>query len=174
MTGKTHIAGGMAACAIVQHWTGVHAEEAMLFIAAGAGGAILPDLCHAGSKIGRRFPLAAGVIRLLFGHRTVTHSLLFLSLAALLLYTYASGYPAIRDGCFIGMISHLILDAATVRGIQLLWPIDLRVRLPLYTRTGSLIEFALFLLLVLTTVAFSDAAVTQAESFIERLPGFPE
>ena len=38
---------------------------------------ILPDICHTQSKIGRRFRLTS-FVRILFGHRTFTHSLLFI------------------------------------------------------------------------------------------------
>lgn len=39
---------------------------------------ILPDICHTQSKIGRRFRLTSFFVRILFGHRTFTHSLLFI------------------------------------------------------------------------------------------------
>lgn len=38
---------------------------------------LLPDICHMRSKIGRRLKLISFIIRLLFGHRTFTHSLIF-------------------------------------------------------------------------------------------------
>lgn len=161
MTGKTHLAGGIAACAMIQHLTDVHSAEAATFMAAGAVGALIPDICHAGSKIGRRFPLLARVVQFLFGHRTVTHSLWFLLVAYALLSAYGGDYPTIRDGLLIGMISHLILDAATVSGIQLLWPLDQKVRLPFYTRTGSLVEYAILILLIATIIWLGEPAAMQ-------------
>lgn len=44
----------------------------------GAVGALIPDICHTQSKIGRRFPILSKAVSSVFGHRTFTHSLLFL------------------------------------------------------------------------------------------------
>jgi inner membrane protein len=74
MTGKTYIMGGVAACVTLANVT--HYDPAIL-TAAGAAGSLLPDICHGGSKIGRKFPILSKVINVLFGHRTFTHSLLF-------------------------------------------------------------------------------------------------
>lgn len=174
MTGKTHIAGGIAACAVIQQLVGLHGTETAMLMVAGAGGALIPDICHAGSKVGRRLPLLARMIRLLFGHRTVTHSLLSLIMVGVLLFSLASDYPAIRDGILIGMMSHLTLDAATVRGIELLWPLRQKVRLPLYTKTGSLTEYILFILFVVAIFWFG-VAVHLPHPFDEVFPfRFPD
>lgn len=169
MTGKTHIVGGIAACAAIEQFTGIHGVEAATFMVAGACGAILPDICHAGSKIGRRFPLLARTISLIFGHRTVTHSLLFMVVVGALLFSYASNYPAVRDGILIGMISHLFLDALTVNGIKLLWPSHQRIRLPFYTRTGSVVEYVLFVLFTAAIFLMGGAALAQIKAILYKL-----
>lgn len=159
MTGKTHIAAGIATCIVLTQVTGLHEADTATLIVGGICGAILPDICHAGSKIGRRFPLLAKVTQLLFGHRTVTHSLLFVIVVWHLLASYGSYVPAMRDGVVIGMISHLVLDAATAGGIALYWPLRQKIRLPLYTKTGSLTEHALFVLCSAIIMWFGSAVL---------------
>lgn len=169
MTGKTHIAGGVAACAVIQQLAGLPGVEAATLMINGAAGALIPDICHAGSKIGRRFPLLAGVVRLLFGHRTVTHSLLFVIVVGAALFSFIPNYSTVRDGLLIGMISHLVLDAATVKGIELFWPFRQKVRLPLYTRTGGLVETILFILFIVT-IFWYGVAVQFPHPFHEIFP----
>ncbi len=115
MTGKTHIMGGIASAAAVAHY---QHYDPTIFIIAGAFGAVLPDICHGGSKIGRRFPLISKVINTIFGHRTFTHSLLFLLLVGYLLTLFTDNSSIIM-GVLVGMVSHFILDAATKNGIKL-------------------------------------------------------
>lgn len=145
MTGKTHLIGGVTAGVAVQYFSDYHSID-LLFLGACTVGSLLPDICHGGSKVGRKLPIISHAVRLIFGHRTVTHSLLFvIALGALLSLTAVS--VSITYGIIIGIASHLLLDAATVRGIELLWPLNIKVRLPLYTHTGGMIEHVLFFVL---------------------------
>ncbi|GAA0607581.1 metal-dependent hydrolase [Virgibacillus siamensis] len=146
MTGKTHLIGGLTAGIAAQYFADYHAQD-LLFLASCTAGALVPDICHGGSKIGRKLPVLSHLIRILFGHRTVTHSLLFMvALGAILSST---PLPAgITAGILIGIASHLLLDAATARGIALLWPLNLKIRLPIYTHTGGLFEQILMALMV--------------------------
>lgn len=82
MTGKTHIMGGVAACVALANVTNY---DPVILTATGAAGALLPDICHGGSKIGRKLPILSKIVNLLFGHRTFTHSLLFLVIVGMLL-----------------------------------------------------------------------------------------
>ncbi len=150
MTGKTHIIAGLAAGEAAQFFSDMFPNNPF-FLGACIIGAIIPDICHTGSKIGRKLPLLSHIIRLLFGHRTVTHSLLFMiALGAVL--SFFSVPTGIRSGLLIGIASHLLLDAATTRGIAFLWPIKLKVRLPLYTRTGGSVEHVFMILITLATL----------------------
>ena len=74
MTGNTHIIGGLAAGLAFAQVTNY---DPVLLAGAGVVGALLPDICHGGSKIGRTFPVVSKIINVLFGHRSFTHSLLF-------------------------------------------------------------------------------------------------
>ncbi|HEU5138471.1 MAG TPA: metal-dependent hydrolase [Bacillales bacterium] len=152
MTGKTHILGGLASSAAAQYFVGFY-PQSLLFFGAGAVGAILPDICHGGSKIGRKIPVLARLISLLFGHRTVTHSLLFVVLLGVLLLKLPIPNE-ISIGILVGVCSHLVLDAATTRGIELFWPVRWKVRLPIYTHTGGKMESLLFAALCVFIIFF--------------------
>ncbi|MCG8397158.1 metal-dependent hydrolase [Bacillus atrophaeus] len=136
MTGKTHIMGGIASCTAIAYYYGY---DPVLMAASGAFGALVPDICHTRSKIGRKFPLLSKIISSVFGHRTFTHSLLFMLIMFFIITTYIPNQN-IQAGLLVGMASHLLLDAWTVNGIKLLFPSTIRIRLPFYMRTGSFSE----------------------------------
>lgn len=150
MTGKTHITGGIAASLAFAQITNY--EPAVLLIG-GVAGALIPDICHGSSKIGRRLPILSKLISTIFGHRTFTHSLLFLLLVGALLQA-AVPDEALTAGIIVGMISHIVLDMATKRGVKLLFPLSVRIRFPLTTSTGSFAEHLVFAALSVLSVYF--------------------
>lgn len=157
MTGKTHIMAGITATtAIVAITDNTYQPE--WFIAAGAAGGLLPDICHSGSKIGRRFPAISRVVNTIFGHRTFTHSLLFLALVALILSKLVSN-TSITAGLLVGMATHLILDASTKQGIKLLYPARITVRFPITARTGGKAENIILLLLTVVTLYYANRMI---------------
>lgn len=145
MTGKTHILVGIAASLAYAH---IANEDPMILVGAGIVGALLPDICHSGSKLGRKLPLLSKIINTLFGHRTFTHSILFLVLIASLMNAFFPN-DVVKTGILVGMVSHYILDMATRNGIKLFFPLNLTVRFPVTTRTGSKVEGIVFSLLTL-------------------------
>lgn len=150
MTGNTHIIGGLAASLAFAQVTDY---EPIILVGAGIVGALIPDICHGGSKIGRKFKVLSKVINTLFGHRSFTHSLLFLVLIAILLTSFIDN-ESIVTGILVGMASHYILDMATKNGIKLLYPLKITVRFPITTRTGGTVEYLVFAVLSLLTVYF--------------------
>lgn len=154
MTGKTHIIGGIAAGLAFAQITNY---EPVILLGAGAVGAVIPDICHGGSKIGRAFPLASKIINGLFGHRTFTHSLVFLLMAAYLFQTFLPN-AALAAGLLVGMGSHLLLDMATKNGIKLFFPFNFTVRFPVTTKTGGSAEHIIFALLSFLAVYFGFSA----------------
>jgi inner membrane protein len=131
--------------------TGVDTLAAMV-------GALLPDLDHPQSALGRRIPLISYPLSSLVGHRGVTHSLLA-TLALLLLLGYLTALPAysvftwaIVPVC-IGYLSHIAGDALTPSGVPLFWPLKrtyslklFKTRSPLETVVVGAITLAVFLL----------------------------
>jgi len=154
MTGKTHIVGGIAASLAYAQITNY---DPIIMLGAGIVGALLPDICHTGSKIGRKFKLLSKLINMLFGHRTFTHSLLFLVIIAMLLNSFIPN-EAVKAGLLAGMVSHYVLDMATKNGIKLLYPLGMTVRFPLTTRTGSKVESVVFSILALVSFYFGYEA----------------
>ncbi|AKG73121.1 metal-dependent hydrolase [Salinicoccus halodurans] len=150
MTGKTHIVGGIASSLAFAHFSNF---DPVITVGAGIIGALIPDICHGGSKMGKALPILSKIINLIFGHRSFTHSLLFLVLASFLMDRFLP-YDAVKNGLMIGMISHLILDMATKSGIQLFFPISFKVKFPITIRTGSMPENLVFSILSLVSFYF--------------------
>lgn len=150
MTGNTHIVGGLAASLAFTQFTNY---DPVLLVGAGVIGALIPDICHGGSKMGRTFPRLSKVINVIFGHRSFTHSLLFLMLIALIMSSFVSN-EAVTAGIIIGIVSHLILDMATKNGVKLLYPLKITVRFPVTTRTGSVVEYVVLAILSVLSVYF--------------------
>src|SRR5690242_13202124 len=101
MEGKTHIVGGLAAGALYLDLGGSVGQEA-LFFGSLVLGALIPDIDHTGSSIGRKIPLIDNIISSVFGHRSFTHSLLFLFLT-FLLFQEASWPKDIELGILLGI-----------------------------------------------------------------------
>jgi len=156
MTGNTHIVGGIASSLAFAQ---VMNFDPIITMGAGIVGALLPDICHAGSKVGRKMPLLSKIINRLFGHRTFTHSLLFLLIISIFMNAFVP-YEAVRAGILVGMVSHYILDMATKNGIKLLFPISLTVRFPLTVRTGGPAESVMFVVLSLLSFYYGYVALS--------------
>ena len=77
MTGKTHASCGFLVGAITTQYFHTDIFTSISVIVLSVISSILPDMCHTQSKIGRRFGLLV-FVRILFGHRTFTHSLYLL------------------------------------------------------------------------------------------------
>jgi len=89
-------------------------------------GSILPDIDHPKSYLGRKLPFLSKPIFHTFGHRTITHSLLFLCMVTgALMKTDTS----VGIGTFFGISSHLLADMLTPfsKGIALFYPYRKRI-----------------------------------------------
>lgn len=156
MTGKTHIIGGIATSLAFAHFSDL---DPIIMVGGGIIGALIPDICHGGSKMGKTLPILSKIINLIFGHRSFTHSLVFLVIISFLMDRFLP-YDAVKTGLMTGMISHLILDMATKSGIQLFFPISLKVKFPLTIRTGSMPENLIFSILSLVSFYFGFQLLT--------------
>lgn len=109
MRGSTHFIAGLTAAALTPQLT-IPAMAALM------AGAILPDIDHKASLVGRRIPILPRLLK----HRGVTHSLLF----AIVCWGV---YPPLGAGVAL----HLFLDVLNPAGIALLWPWSKRISMPL-------------------------------------------
>lgn len=92
MQAGTHIAGAALTLAVAR---GFGLEVGPLEAAVCAVGSILPDIDTTTSGVGRFFRPVARFIEHRFGHRTITHSLLFLLLLSVALMPLYFAYPGV-------------------------------------------------------------------------------
>ncbi|MBI3446451.1 MAG: metal-dependent hydrolase [Magnetospirillum sp.] len=104
-------------------------------------GALLPDLDHPSSWLGRRLWVIAKPLSLLVGHRGITHSLLAMAAGVALLTALrpAPGLARLIEPLALGYLSHIAADALTPAGVPLLWPWRQRFGLGLCA-TGGAVE----------------------------------
>lgn len=98
-------------------------------------GSLLPDIDHPGSTFGRRLLWLSWPIRIFFGHRGITHSLLAVAAAGWVV----AALPGFAACIALGYLSHLAADYLT-GGVPLLWPMPRQYRFPLAFETGGIIE----------------------------------
>lgn len=117
-------------------------------------GALLPDLDQPNSTLGQLVPTVSGIIKRVFGHRGISHSLLML----LFLTTCAFAFSDMLGGAIAplcwGYASHLLGDYMTKSGIPFFWPITKKVSLPglaftTGSRTEDVLTFAMVVVIAL-------------------------
>lgn len=138
MTGRTHFACGALAGALAGRLTGCPVAGAAI----GAVSALLPDIDHPGSEVGRYMRPIAVILEAVAGHRTVTHTVwfcLFVGFIFWLLSLFLAPFiPAVVTTlhssialpppweigvlALLGSLSHLVLDACTRSGVRPLEP----------------------------------------------------
>ncbi|TDM02535.1 metal-dependent hydrolase [Macrococcus carouselicus] len=163
MTGKTHLAFGILLGTSYALKTTTDLGASIAMIATTAGFSLLPDICHAGSKIGRHVKLLSHMISFFFGHRTLTHSFFFMGLVAVLLTMLNIDFVYIVCG-LIGIASHIILDMLTPRGVALFFPLGVKVASPINFKTGGVVDLSLA-----TTFSFLTAYLIYVEMFHRTL-----
>ena len=155
---STHSMAGFLAGAGAVQWLQVDALGAAVVLGGALVGALLPDIDHPKSWLGRRIPFLSLPIAAVFGHRGITHSLLaLLGVAWALRYALAqwslgAGWGLAAVGVGVGYLSHLLGDFATHGGVPWLWPLKRRFSLPLTFQTGGVFERLLFIALGLGAV----------------------
>lgn len=133
MTGCTHAAAGALAGALASHILG----HPVFGAAIGSLAAVLPDIDHPGSILGRQLRGISVLLEALVGHRTICHTVWFALLVAACFAAAGSwlswllpraglwwGLPALA-----GALSHLILDATTRTGLKPFEPLPVPGRL---------------------------------------------
>ena len=96
MTGKTHASCGALTGALTTQYFHTDLFTSVTILVLSTLAILLPDICHTQSKIGRRFRVLSFVIRLLFGHRTFTHSLAFIIIIG---FTVLNSNTHVLYGC---------------------------------------------------------------------------
>ena len=140
MMAGSHVVVGMAAWV----WAAPHLGQSPLdpaALALATAGALLPDIDHPQSWVGRRIRVVSRPLAATVGHRGVTHSVLAVIVCCLLL-RWDNVSHAIAAPLIVGYLSHLAADLLTSSGLRLAWPLRRRYAIPL-CRTGSPSEFVI-------------------------------
>jgi len=123
-------------------------------------GALLPDIDHPKSWVGRRLWLISRLISSVFGHRGFTHSLFAVVLGGMAVLAQGADGRWLMP-VVVGYLSHLAADLVS-GGIPLLWPLRRNVAIRL-CRTGSWSE------IVVTAVCLALLLQAQASVLPLRL-----
>lgn len=96
--------------------------------------AVIPDLDEPKSKFGKPFFFISFPINQIFGHRTLTHSLLFTAVLGLTTVFFS---PLFSIAAMLGILAHIIGDMLTGK-VQLLYPCKLKLGISV-SRTNYLL-----------------------------------
>ena len=125
MTLPNHIVGGLTFTGIFAALTDVNILEKPSYIIVVIIASMLPDIDHTKSLIGKIFFPISKYLNRNYGHRTLTHTLLFLILGTVItgiLERNFTGDTTYSKLFFFGYLSHLIFDMMTVQGVPLFYP----------------------------------------------------
>ena len=168
MNNKTHKIGGIcsgliASTMLFSNNVGVEGVLSSALIVSGATiGSLAPDIDHPESKVGRKFILKpiSIFINKVFGHRTITHSVvisIFMTMILLFSTLLFSGIPNfiysnLIIGFCVGWFSHLLLDLLTVKGIPVFYPFIKKKYSLLKFKTNRDEEFVSILVILITGI----------------------
>lgn len=140
----THIAFGLLLSLLYMEYFPV--ENKTVFILIAILFSIFPDIDYPKSKIGRKQKTISFLLKFLFGHRGMIHSIWIpvLLFSVLLLFNINI---IVGIAVLIGYLSHLFLDMLTNEGIRPFYPLYGR-RIRGFIRTNSLFEIIIFLAIV--------------------------
>ena len=124
--GRNHLMSGVVTGSLVATATHLPPVQAVPFIAIASVCALLPDMDHPDAMLPRMLwwpgRALAAIISAVFGHRTITHSLLGVSLLAAGL-AFIPGLPGWAFwAVLLGCGTHILGDMITVSGVPVLWP----------------------------------------------------
>ena len=114
----THLAAGLFFGAGAVAWLQVPPVPTVWLLLGALIGALLPDIDHPKSWLGRRLPLLSLPLSAIFGHRGITHSLLAVVGVVWALQQALTQWSAIHHGHWhwvgvgvaVGYLSHLLGD----------------------------------------------------------------
>ena len=167
MTYTTHALSGVVLALSYAEFSGVTMDPLALGITILASS--LPDIDEPHSKAGKKVSGFSKVIKSIFGHRSITHSLLGLVIFSYI-YIRTANFLNITgfylNFFIIGYAGHLLGDLFTNSGIPLLYPISQKFKFPLF-KTGSIMEGIIQMILVLFLVynVFSGGRIVELNLF---------
>ena len=124
MMAGSHVVVGVAAWTWTAPHLGLPALDP-LAIALVMTGALLPDIDHPASWVGRRLRVISRPLAATIGHRGVTRFLVAV-LACLVFLRWEGWSRTVIDPLVVGYLSHLAADLLTTSGLRLAWPSSTR------------------------------------------------
>lgn len=121
MTLPNHLAGGFVFTGIFGSIVGVNILEKPVYLIVVLFASMLPDVDHTKSLIGKIFFPISKWLNRMYGHRTITHTFLFL-FASTLLVSLIFNDKNITIVFFLAFFSHLLFDMMTIQGVPLFFP----------------------------------------------------
>ncbi len=100
--------------------------EKVIYFACIPFGAMLPDIDMVDSKLGHKIKPLSGWLNKVVGHRTLTHSLFFITVVYFSVII-AFGINIVATGIMIGCVLHVLFDLMTPMGIPLAYPLSNKV-----------------------------------------------
>lgn len=125
MKAVNHIAGGTVITGTFCSFFDVNIFDSWQNLIAVVFFSLLPDIDTPKSWLGRLFKPVAKYLDRNYGHRTITHSFVFLFSVWLFILLIESVLPfdsSVSLIAFFGLVSHFLLDMVTVQGIPLFYP----------------------------------------------------
>ncbi len=127
MTGRTHLATGIAGGLALAYLAGGMPHQQLLIVAMTMVGSLLPDVDHPQSILSGYIPGSGIILNGIMGirHRGFTHSLLFVGLFVTIPHIMANFAPIPDQLIAIcaGMLIHFAGDMLTPQGVPLLYPL---------------------------------------------------
>jgi len=120
MTQSNHITGGTVFTGIFASLWDINIFSDINLLVVCWFASLLPDIDHTKSPIGKLFYPIAKYLDKKFGHRTITHSLIFVVASILIVKSFLPFNFTLVFA--FGLISHLLFDMVTVQGVPLLYP----------------------------------------------------
>jgi inner membrane protein len=193
MLAPTHSIVGVFLTLIILAVFGIQWSLHWTIIVCAILGAILPDIDHPKSVIGRIFKIISVPLERRYEHRTITHSLIGWAIASAIfaliitIPSFVIGYlsfdiwalvPRWLAAFSIGYLSHLILDMFNRRGSQMFWPDKSRDVIPknpkLRPESGAKIEIAIFIVLMFLIILALPLSKYGLKSSLRWLLATPE
>lgn len=109
-------------------------------------GSLLPDLDTPYSKLGRKIKPISGLIKFLFGHRKLFHSLL-IAVLIFVIFNYILDMYLVGAALFSGFVLHLVMDGLTREGINFLYPFA-KFRVSGFVKTRGFFDWLLLFVFI--------------------------